>query len=585
MGEAGTTPERGAWRLPAAALLSCLVAAPAGLAQDAPEGTSKLAQNAPPNPAATGIPGGAPLTNPFPATLGAPEAPNFQYQTNLEPAIGALPSVGWTFVPRISAYEEYNDNIFESQNDRRYDFITLLAPGFALTGDTPRVTLRLNYNPIFRYYARTHSQDSVGQQAFGVASATVIPDEFYVDAHVFADEVPTNGGFGTLNFGVPSVGSTGLGTFGGGAGATLSRNNLTQTESAGIFPYLVHRFGDAGTGRAGIDLTQTYTSSSNNSATLNGPAGPSQHSETGEAIAQFQTGEDLGRFVDIATIDAAVSSGNGVDSNATRAIADNRLGYAFSQAILVYGDLGVETLQYPNAAPPVYITDGVWGIGTALRPNVDSQITMEYGHFSGTTSFRALARYSVTPRTVLTASYTAGVISDLQGIQTQLASISVNQQGNPINLNTGAPASIINYINGVNNGVNNTRTLTFTALTLLDRDTISFDLQRSVLSPLASARGVTPNVPDTTLSASASERHEISERLNVTGSIEGGTRTLQTVPTAESEQYYGGSVSLQYLFSDKLTGYAQYSYFNRQSQVAGVPFYNNIVLVGVTRTF
>jgi uncharacterized protein (PEP-CTERM system associated) len=210
---------------------------------------------------------------------------------------------------------------------------------------------------------------------------------------------------------------------------------------------------------------------------------------------------------------------------------------------------------------------------------------MEYGHFSGTTSFRALARYSVTPRTVLTASYTAGVISDLQGIQTQLASISVNQQGNPINLNTGAPASIINYINGVNNGVNNTRTLTFTALTLLDRDTISFDLQRSVLSPLASARGVTPNVPDTTLSASASERHEISERLNVTGSIEGGTRTLQTVPTAESEQYYGGSVSLQYLFSDKLTGYAQYSYFNRQSQVAGVPFYNNIVLVGVTRTF
>lgn len=510
--------------------------------------------------------------------------PNFQYQTNLEPAIGALPTIGWTFVPRISAFEEYNDNIFESQNDRRYDFITLISPGIAVTGDTPRVTLRLNYNPIFRIYARTHSEDSVGQQALGVANVIVIPDEFYVNAHLFADQVPTNGGFGTVNFGVPSVGNTGLGAFGGGGAATLSRSNLTQVESAGIFPYVVHRFGDAGTGRAGINLTQTYSSSSNG-ATLNSPAGPSLHSETGEAIAQFQTGENLGRFVYIATIDAAASSGNGVDLNATRAIADNRLGYAISHAILVFGDLGVETLQFPNAAPPVHITDGVWGVGTTLRPNVDSEITMEYGHFQGTTSFRALARYSITPRTIVTASYTAGVLSDLQQIATQLSNVTVNPQGNPINLDTGAPASIINYINGVTNGVNTNRTLTVTSLTLLDRDTISFNFERTSLSPLASARGVTPNVPNTAMAVTASDRHEISERLSVTGSVQGGTRSLQTAPTTQSEQFYGATLSLRYLFSDKLTGYATYSYFNRQSAVAGVPYYNNIVLVGLTRTF
>ncbi len=584
MGGAGTTPQRGAWRLPGAALLGVLAATSGGRAQNAPESPTKLAQNAPQNPAAIGIPGAAPLANPFPATLGAPEAPNFQYQTNLEPAIGALPSIGWTFVPRLSVFEEYNDNIFETESHRQSDWITLIAPGIAVTGDTPRVTLRLNYNPIFRIYAHTSSQDSVGQQAVGVANVIVIPDEFYVNAHVFADQVPTNGGFGTVNFGVPAVGNTGFGTFGGGAGTTLNRSNLTQTESAGVFPYLVRRFGDAGTGRAGINLTQTYSSSSNG-ATLNSPAGPSLHSETGEAIAQFQTGEDLGHFVYIGTIDAAVSSGNGVDSSATRAIADNRLGYAISHAILVFGDLGVETLQFPNAAPPVYITDGVWGIGTTLRPNVDSEITMEYGHFQGTTSFRALAHYAVTPRTVVTASYSAGVLSDLQQIATQVSNLTVNPQGNPINLNTGAPASIINYINGVNNGVNTTRTLTVTALTLLDRDTISFNFERTSLSPLASARGVTPNVPNTSLAATASERHEISERMSLTASVQGGTRSLQTVPANQSEQFYSATLSLHYLFSDKLTGYATYSYFNRQSDVAGVPFYNNIVLVGLTRTF
>lgn len=585
MGGAGTTPQRGAWRLPGAALVSCLAAAPASLAQNVPETSTKLAQNAPENPAATGIPGEAPFANPFPATPGAPETPNFQYQTNLEPAMGALPSVGWTIVPRISAFEEFNDNILQTQNDRRYDFISLISPGIAITGDTPKITLRLNYNPIFRIYARTPSQDSVGQQALGIADATVIPDEFYVRARLFADQVPANGGFGNLNYGAPTIGSTGFGALGGGA-STLSRNNISQVESSALLPYVVHRFGDAGTGRAGINLTQSYSSSSAG-ALLNSPAGPAQHTETGEAIAQFESGEGLGRFVDIATVDAALTSGTGVQANSRRAIADNRLGYAITQTILVFGDLGVETIQYPDAVPPVHITDGVWGLGTQLRPNEDSQLTLEYGHLDGVTSFRGVARYSVTPRTVLTASYTSGVTTDLQQIASQLSNTTVNPVGNPVNLDTGAPVSLVNYLTGVNTSVNKTNTLLVSATVLLDRDTISVGLERVNETVLASARGVTPNVPNTTLSVNASERHEISERMSLTGSVQGGTRSLQAAAMnqSENEQWYSATVQLRYLFTDKLTGYAQYSYIDRVSNTPGVPYYNNIVLVGLTRTF
>jgi uncharacterized protein (PEP-CTERM system associated) len=563
--------------------MSCLAIAPASLAQTAPETATKLAQNAPENPAATGVPGETPFANPFPATLGAPETPNFQYETNLEPAMGALPSVGWNIVPRISAYEEFNDNILQSQNDRRYDFITLLAPGIAITGDTPRITLRLNYNPIFRIYARTRSQDSVGQQALGVADATVIPDEFFVTARIFADEVPANGGFGNLNFGVPTIGSSGFGALGGGA-STLSRNNISQVESSQLFPYVVRRFGDVGTGRAGINLTQSYTSSSAG-VLLNSPTGPAQNSQSAEGIAQFTSGEALGRFVNIATLDGKVSGGTGVQANATRAIADNRLGYAITRAILVFGDLGVETIHFPNAAPPVHITDGVWGLGTLLRPNVDSELTLEYGHLDGVTSFRAIARYSPTPRTVLSATYSSGIITDLQQIESQLSNTTVNPSGNPVNLDTGAPVSLVNYLTGINTGVNRTSTLTATATALLDRDTISFGLQRENQTPVASARGVTPNVPNTTLSASASDRHEISERMSLTAAVQGGTRTLQSSSVNQNEQWYSATLQLRYLFSDKLTGYAQYNYIDRLSNTPGVPYYNNIVLVGITRTF
>lgn len=590
MGGAGTTLQRGAWRLPGAALLGCLAAASASLAQNAPESSTefetsiKLAQNAPENPAATGLPGETPFANPFPATPGAAETPNFQYETNLEPAMGALPSVGWTFVPRVSAFEEFNDNILQSQNDRRYDFITLLSPGIAITGDTPRITLRLNYNPIFRIYARTSSQDSVSQQALGVADATLIPDEFFVRARIFADEVPTNGGFGNLNFGAPTIGSTGFGPLGGGGASSLSRNNISQVESAQLFPYVVHRFGDAGTGRAGINLTQSYSSSTAGSL-LNSPNGPAQHFETAEGIAQFESGEGLGRYVYIGTLDGAASAGNGVQANSTRAIFDNRLGYAFTQAIAVFGDLGAETIQFPNAVPPVHITDGVWGLGTLLRPNTDSQLTMEYGHLDGVTSFRAVARYSVTARTVLSASYISGITTDLQQIENQLSNTTVSPTGNPINLETGAPVTLVNYLSGINNSVNRTSTLLATALVLLDRDTISVGVERQYENPLASARGVTPTVPSTTLSANASERHEISERMNLTAAVQGGTRTLQSGSTNQNEQWYSATISFKYLFSDKLTGYAQYSYFDRLSNTPGVPYYNNIVLVGLTRTF
>ncbi len=565
--------------IPGAALLANPFPLPPG---GAPTPTV-LAQNAPESPAAVGIPGAAPLANPFPVPPEAPSAPNYQYQSNLEPAIGALPTPGFQVVPRLSAFEEFNDNILQSQTDRRYDFITLLSPGVAVTADTPKLTLRFNYNPIFRIFARTPSQDSIGQQALGVADATVVPDEFYVRARLYADDVPTNGALGGLNFGAPAIGNTGLGSFGGGAAASLSKANLTQVESSQLFPYLVYQFGDAGTGKFGINLTQTYSSRTSGTL-LTSSSGPAQHFETGEAIAQFQSGEGLGQFVDIATLDASASTGTGVQANATRAVADNRLGYAISHAVLVFGDLGAESIQYPNAVPPLHITDAIWGAGTTLQPNPDSQITLEYGHFDGVTSFRAVARYAVTARSVLTASYSAGIATDLQQIATQVANITVNPQGNPINLDTGAPASVLAFATGINPSVNKTQTLTATAMTLLDRDTISLNLVRTNETPIANARGVTPAVPNTSLSVSASERHEFTERASVTATVQGGTRTLQAV-TPENEQFYGASLALKYVFSDKLYGYATYNYFDRLSNVPTVPFYENVVLVGVTRTF
>ncbi len=169
-----------------------------------------------------------------------------------------------------------------------------------------------------RVYARTPHQDSIGQQLLGVADDIVVPDTFFVKATAFADEVPTNGGFTGLNFGAPTVGTQG---FGGGA-QSLNKSNLTQTESSQLFPYVLHRFGDTGTGKFGINLTQTYASSTSGSL-LNSPNGPASRTETGEAIAQFLSGPQFG--ADHRSGDARRGSHNrqrGYRTVPTRAIAE-----------------------------------------------------------------------------------------------------------------------------------------------------------------------------------------------------------------------------------------------------------------------
>ena len=97
-------------------MLCCLAGARPGHAQLGPD-----TQGGP-----LGFPGGGAFANPFPTTPGGNQTPNFKYQSNLGPGMGAVPAPGFTVVPRISAYEEFNDNIFQSQTDRRYDLITLL---------------------------------------------------------------------------------------------------------------------------------------------------------------------------------------------------------------------------------------------------------------------------------------------------------------------------------------------------------------------------------------------------------------------------------------------------------------------------
>lgn len=69
------------------------------------------------------------------ADLAAPDAAALEHQMGLTSGFASLGSAqGWTILPRLSAEEEFTDNVNEVSSPRRWDLTTIVAPGVAVLG-------------------------------------------------------------------------------------------------------------------------------------------------------------------------------------------------------------------------------------------------------------------------------------------------------------------------------------------------------------------------------------------------------------------------------------------------------------------
>jgi hypothetical protein len=65
----------------------------------------------------------------------------------------------------ISASEQYNDNIYLSQSNRKGDFITVVNPVMAISRTAEDGSLAINYSPFFNFYAAHDERNSISHQA------------------------------------------------------------------------------------------------------------------------------------------------------------------------------------------------------------------------------------------------------------------------------------------------------------------------------------------------------------------------------------------------------------------------------------
>ncbi len=175
-------------------------------------------------------------------------------------------------------------------------------------------------------------------------------------------------------------------------------------------------------------------------------------------------------------------------------IITNDTAYALNRFVAVIGEIGYQDLAY-GGTTPLAVDDVVWALGGKVQPNALSSFRATYGHRDGFNSLALDAEYHVTQRTTLFATYSAGIGTDALGIQQNLSISDIDPAGNSINAETGAPLPIANQFFGVQESLFKFKTLSITAQTNLDRDTIGLAVLAQDQVLLSEAVGVAASFP------------------------------------------------------------------------------------------
>lgn len=524
----------------------------------------------------------APATSP-----GAPS--DVQHHIAGGPSVGlpGPPEPGWVILPRVDVSEAFNDNIFYTENNRSSDFITYITPAVSITGNTPSVLARIYYAPTGIIYASHGGQDMIAQNLNAFGTITVVPDVFYIDLRGYAAVRPTFGGLPNASGGFGLQPGYGIGQ--STTSPFLTRNNATQTESFHIAPYLVHRFGTFGTVKAGYSYS--YSSFSRLSGFTAFPISTSDANgtlNTNNEVLQFTSGEDFGRFRDLALITGTQFEGSGVTSGAYQYIAINQLGYAITDAVTVFGELGYEYIHF-SGTPTTNISDAVWAVGTRWTPNPDSVITVGYGHKYGIDSVLFNGSYALTARTRIYGQYQTGLGTDLTQLQTFANATTVDAFGNSVDETTGAPIGLANGALRVtgNNNLYQTKTFTGGATVSLDRDQITLQ-----------ARWQDRKIAATTNRFGASSSSGFSGLIGWTHQLNPDTFSNLVLSYGRQngnrffagfgnvvEDTYAVQAAVRHNFTETLSGIAQYTFTDRVANIPALSFTQNVFLLGLSKQF
>lgn len=471
------------------------------------------------------------------------------------------PQRGIVVTPRLDVDEIITDNVYALARPREPDFVTTISPGITVSAATPRLQGQIDYAPRAMIYGLHSREDTVDHELRAGALATLVPDAAFLDLRGYATQQSTLGGYAPSGV------------------DTLPQGQRTQTVSLAVSPYLLHRFGDAGTLEGGYAFR--YTNFSNLSPSP-GIAGGSAGLVTNEERVSFRSGSILGRLSGSLLLDAVQESGRGTARDAARDTALGEIDYALTRTVVLLGQGGYERLRY-DGFPPFRYTGPIWSVGVRYTPDPDSTVTLRYGRRDGFDALFLDAATALTAHVRVTARYTTGVETGLEEVQDNLAAASFDVLGAPVDARTGAPVLLADQLLGVQDSLARVRSASAGVILTWPRDTVTLSVlhdSRELLSSGVAGTGYS----DTGTSGSVAWSHELTPvwRSNVYAQY--GGRSISGLGDG-SETVLSLGASTAYQFSETLTGVAQVSHITRTSSLALRGLDQNAVLLGLHKRF
>jgi uncharacterized protein (PEP-CTERM system associated) len=489
----------------------------------------------------------------------------------------------WIFTPQLGAQETYTDNVLLTPTNRRSDLISILAPSLSINGASARLQGSLTYSPTAYLYAATPRLNTVGQNLYANGTATLVPNNVFVDAHAYASLQPTFPGLanGGTPFAPTAIGAN-FGGIGSGLSTVVPTSQLTQVTGFDASPYVVGHFGGFGTGELRYTVSNTNFSGGKTSPLAPpGFAVQNTNQVTNEGTAAFLTGENFGPFVSRILLDAVQSSGTGaLRASQTVAVADSA--YALTRRLFALGSIGYENIHY-DGIPPLRVSDAIWGVGARLTPRPNASLTALYGHRNGITAPYVSLYYALTGRTTVSVTYSEALSTTSQEIADALAVSASTPSGQTVDTRTLLPVAIVNPVLGLQAGLFRATQLTGTATYTLSRNAISLSAFRYTNTLVAqSTAGL--GISQKTTGGNAIWTRTISPRTNASLGV-GYSQFNFPTQTGFSEDLLTTGVSVTYLLSRSLTGWAGYSFFRTSSAQPQLRLLSNVVFVGLSKVF
>jgi len=455
----------------------------------------------------------------------------------------------WSFKPAIGAYESFTSNArLAPPGDEDWDFITDLEPSLVVHGAGSRFTLDLDASVKLLLYARDRSLSTALPSLMEANTTELIPDLLFLDTRAWVGQQPKNTGQAV-------------------SGSQFTGQQGATTATGIISPYIRNHFGDFADSQlrytfSGFLGTSGVGSSMTNSLTETLVSGP-----------QFQRVK--WSVTGAASFSQYSNSGNTGSRRTHDLLAEVDGEYVIEDWVSALAGVGYESIRDETLDNQ---PNGPIGMVGVRLTGARTSLVLAFNHRFDSNYPSMDFSYQISSQSQIRASYAEGIDTTASLFATDVSFLATDAFGNFVDARTAQLFSLGNTGLGVQNSAFRQRSLTVGYVGVFDRDSVNAS------GYLEMRDGSRSESSETAFGGIVGWRHEISplDEVGATlrfqhtsgGSSQGGTQNTVNLGISYSRK-----------LSDTLTGVALYDFTDRFSTKSSDRFLENVVTIGLQKSF